>query len=53
MTLINILDNEFLDPPPVVLDRVRFVMYIKQEASYILEVDEKCVKVDDKMELEL
>lgn len=53
MTLINILDNEFLDEPPVVLDRLRFVVYIKQEASYILEVDEKCVRVEDKMELEI
>lgn len=53
MTLINILDNEFIDPPPVVLDRIRFVVYIKQEASFILEVDPKCVEVTDKMELEL
>ena len=52
MTLINILDNEFLDPPPRALDKVRFVVYIKDIARFRMEVDDKCVKNEDKMELE-
>ena len=41
------------DPGPNVLDRVRFVVFIMDEFRFTLEVDEHCVKVDDRTNLEL
>ena len=59
MTLINILDNEFLDLDDldVFVDRVRFIVYVRQDEKFILNVNEKCpvmrTRICDPRELEL
>ena len=59
MTLINILDNEFLDLEdiPIHVDRVKFVVYLKTEDKFILNVNEKCpnmrTRICNPRELEL
>ena len=59
MTLINILDNEFLDLDDldVFVDRVRFIVYVRQDEKFILNLNEKCpvmrTRICDPRELEL
>jgi hypothetical protein len=59
MTLINILDNEFLDLDDidVFVDRVRFTVYVKMDEKFILNLNEKCpvmrTRICNPRELEL
>ena len=59
MTLINILDNEFLDLDDldIFVDRVRFTVFVRQDEKFILNLNEKCpvmrTRICDPRELEL
>jgi hypothetical protein len=57
MTLVNVLDNEFLDIPDELVDVVRFVVYVKMDERLVLNLDENCPvqrrRICDPTQLEL
>ncbi len=46
MSLINILENEFVGFPPQLVDVVRFLVYVNIENHFIIQLNNKCMLSD-------